>query len=235
MAKALVVIPTYNERENIERLAETVLALPQNLHILIVDDGSPDGTGQVADALARRYPARVSVLHREKKAGLGMAYVAGFKEALGQNADYILEMDADFSHDPKYLPDLLAKIEEADLVLGSRYLQGVSVINWSFWRLVISLFANKYVQWVTGMRYTDCLGGFKCFRRKVLEEIGLDRVIASGYVFQAEMLYRAHRKGFRVAEVPIVFCDRDFGVSKMSKRTIIEAFFVVLWLKLTVK
>jgi len=234
MPKAVLVIPTYNERENLADLVRAILDLHLGLEILIVDDNSPDGTGAVADKLAAQYP-QAHVLHRSGKLGLGTAYVDGFKSALGMGADYVLEMDADFSHDPKYLPKLLKRIESCDLVLGSRYMDGISVINWSFWRLVISLLANKYVQIVTGMRYSDCLGGFKCFRRHVLERIGLDKIIANGYVFQMEMLYRAHQQGFRIDEVPIVFYDRDFGVSKMSKRTVVEAFFVVLVLRFTVR
>jgi len=234
MTRAVLVIPTYNERENLADLVRAVLDLETGLHILIVDDGSPDGTGDLADELSAQYP-EVNVLHRRGKRGLGTAYVAGFKRALEMGADYVLEMDADFSHDPKYLPRLLERIQSCDLVLGSRYMDGISVINWSFWRLAISLLANKYVQLITGMRYSDCLGGFKCFRREVLESIGLDGIVANGYVFQMEMLYRAHQQGFRVGEIPIVFYDRDFGVSKMSKRTIIEAFFVVIWLRVLVR
>lgn len=199
--------------------------------VLVIDDGSPDGTGALADEIATHEP-RVHVLHREAKQGLGRAYLAGFGWALKRDYRWMIEMDADFSHDPKFLTDLLREIESADLVLGSRYVRGVNVINWPMSRLLLSWFANKYVRWVTGLPLTDATGGFKCFRREVLEAIPLDRVRSNGYAFQIEMSFRAWKKGFRLAEVPIVFVDRIEGQSKMNKRIVREAVWMVWWLRL---
>lgn len=226
--RAMVVIPTYDEARNIERMVRTIRALPEKFEIIIVDDGSPDGTGQIADNLARE-DAGIHVIHRAGKLGLGTAYVAGFKYALAQGADVVMEMDADFSHDPNALPDFLSKIREADLVVGSRYRNGVRVINWSFKRLVLSKLATIYVNFVTGLPgnlVSDATAGFKCYRRRVLEAIDLDRIHSNGYAFQIEMKYRAWRKGFRLAEIPITFNDRRVGESKMSGHIIFEALWV---------
>jgi len=229
--RALVVIPTYNERVNLELIVPQILLQDPRLEVLVVDDNSPDGTGQLADQLAAAEP-RVQVLHRPGKAGLGKAYLAGFRWALDRGYDFIIEMDADFSHDPKYLPSLLRAIQDHDLVLGSRYRDGVNVINWPISRLLLSLGANQYARWVTGLPLSDSTGGFKCFRRKVLESIDLERVRSNGYSFQIEMSFRAWQKGFRLGEVPIVFTDRVEGQSKMNKRIVREAIWMVWWLRL---
>ena len=205
--RALVVVPTYNERANLTLLVPAILVQDQRLEILIVDDNSPDGTGQLADEIARDEP-RLHVLHREHKEGLGKAYLAGFAWALNQPFDVIFEMDADFSHDPKFLPEFLATAEDADLVIGSRYKSGVNVINWPMSRLLLSYFANGYARFVTGLPLSDSTGGFKCFRRGTLAAIDLQAVRSNGYAFQIEMSYRAWRKGFRLREIPIVFTDR---------------------------
>lgn len=229
--RALVVIPTYNERENLPQIVAAVLAQQPGVHILVVDDNSPDGTGRIADELAAADP-RVHVLHRDRKDGLGRAYVAGFEWALGRDYDLVFEMDADFSHDPKSLGDFLDAVGEADVVIGSRYKRGVNVINWPMSRLLLSWFANKYAHWVTGLPLTDATGGFKCFRRRVLEAIDIDDVRSNGYAFQIEMSYRAWRKGFRILEIPIVFTDRTEGHSKMNRRIVREAVWMVWWLRL---
>lgn len=229
--RALVVVPTYNERENLPQIVPAILAQDPRLEVLVVDDGSPDGTGALADAMAAQNP-RVHVLHRTKKEGLGRAYLAGFTWALGHDYAWIFEMDADFSHDPKTLPAFLVAVGEADVVLGSRYATGVNVINWPMSRLLLSWFANKYVRWITALPLTDATGGFKCFRRRVLETIPLDRVRSNGYAFQIEMSYRAWKRGFRLKEVPIVFVDRVEGQSKMNKRIVREAVWMVWWLRL---
>jgi dolichol-phosphate mannosyltransferase len=225
--RALVVVPTYNEKENIRRLITTVLEEDPRLEMLIVDDGSPDGTGDIVDEIAAHQP-RVHCLHREKKMGLGTAYRAGFKWALARDYAYIFEMDADFSHDPNHLPQFLDAIKDADLVLGSRYRGGkVTVVNWPMTRLLLSYGANIYARIVTGMRLDDSTGGFKCFRRQVLEAIDLDDVRSNGYAFQIEMSFRATRKKFRIVEIPIVFVDRTEGTSKMSGHIVREAVFMV--------
>ncbi len=230
--RALVIIPTYNEATNIPQLIPLVLDQDQCLDVLIVDDGSPDGTGKLADEIAAEN-GRVDVLHRERKLGLGTAYKAGFKWALEREYDLIFEMDADFSHDPKHLRQFLAAIADADLVLGSRYLEGrVTVVNWPMARLVLSYGANIYARIVTGHKLWDATGGFKCFRRKVLEAIDLDRVRSNGYAFQIEMSFRASKKGFRIKEIPIVFVDRTDGTSKMSGRSVREAIWMVWRLRL---
>src|SRR5574341_9653 len=229
--KALVIIPTYNERENLEKIVAEVLRQDSRLHVLIVDDNSPDGTGQLADKLAQSN-GKILVLHRQKKAGLGQAYVAGFKFALQKDFDWVFEMDADFSHDPKYLPDFLKSIEKADLVLGSRYISGVNVVNWPISRLLLSYFANIYARWVTGLPVRDSTGGFKCYRRTVLEKIDLDEIKSEGYSFQIETSYRAWKKGFKLREIPIVFVDRQQGESKMSKKIVREAMWMVWKLRL---
>lgn len=230
--KALVIIPTYNEAQNLPLILPLVLAQDPRIEVLVVDDASPDGTGELADDFASREP-RVHVLHRAGKQGLGTAYRAGFRWALQGDYAFIFEMDSDFSHDPKHLPEFLAAIREADLVLGSRYLDGkVTVINWPMSRLMLSYCANIYARVVTGLRICDATGGFKCFRRRVLEVVDVDAVHSNGYSFQIEMSFRAHRRGFRIKEIPIVFTDRTEGQSKMSGRIIREAIWMVWRLRL---
>ncbi len=229
--RALVIVPTYNERENLPQIVPLTLAQDPRIEVLVVDDGSPDGTGILADELAAADP-RVHVLHRTAKQGLGRAYLAGFAWALERDYAFIFEMDADFSHDPKYLGRFLEAARSADLVLGSRYKGGVNVINWPMSRLLLSWFANKYVRWITGLPLTDATGGFKCFRRKVLEAMPLDLVRSNGYAFQIEISYRAWKKGFTLLELPIVFVDRAEGRSKMNRRIVREAIWMVPWLRL---
>ncbi len=225
--RALIIIPTYNEAPNLPNLVPQVLAQDPRLEILLVDDNSPDGTGQVADTIAQQEP-RVNVLHREGKLGLGTAYIAGFRWALEREYEYVFEMDADFSHDPAHLKEFLKAIDEADLVLGSRYLGGkVTVVNWPMSRLMLSYSANVYARWVTGLRIWDLTGGFKCFRKRVLETIDLSQIRSNGYAFQIEMSVRAWRKGFRLKEIPIVFVDRTEGHSKMNGAIVREAVWMV--------
>ncbi|MCA0376171.1 MAG: polyprenol monophosphomannose synthase [Gemmatimonadetes bacterium] len=224
---ALVIVPTYNESENIARIVPRILAQDPRIDVLIVDDNSPDGTGRIADQLAAE-DARVHVLHRAGKEGLGRAYLAGFRWALEREYEFIFEMDADFSHDPAHLPEFLAAVTDADLVLGSRYRDGkVTVVNWPMTRLLLSYGANIYARAVTGLRLGDATGGFKCFRRRVLEAIPLGEVKSNGYAFQIEMSFRAWKRGFRIAEIPIVFHDRTEGESKMSKGIVREAIWMV--------
>jgi dolichol-phosphate mannosyltransferase len=229
--KAFVVIPTYNEKDNVRSLTRAVLSQHPDLQILFVDDNSPDGTGAIIDDLVAEHD-RVHVLHRAGKLGLGSAYREGFKTALAMGADYLLEMDADFSHDPATLPLFLSAIKESDLVIGSRYLNGVSVVNWPIRRLILSYFASVYTRWVTGLQLRDCTSGFKCFRRSVIEAIDLTRVTSDGYSFQIEMNYRCMEKGFRVTEIPIIFIDRHAGSSKMSGTIVREAVLMVWKLRL---
>lgn len=229
--KAIVIIPTYNERDNIVRLAAEILVQHPALQILFVDDNSPDGTGRVADELAGA-DDRIRVIHRSEKLGLGSAYRAGFRKALEMGADYLIEMDADFSHDPAVLPVFLETAAGCDLVIGSRYLNGVSVVNWPIRRLILSYFASVYTRFVTGLRLMDCTSGFKCFRRSAIEAIDLDSVKSDGYSFQIEMNYRCMEKGFKIVEVPIIFIDRRAGSSKMSKKIVREAVLMVWKLKL---
>ena len=230
--RALVVIPTYNEAPNLPGLLPQVLAQDPRIDVLVVDDNSQDGTGRIADELARA-DARIHVLHREGKLGLGTAYRAGFRWGLERGYDYLLEMDADFSHDPAHLKEFLKAVEGADLVLGSRYLGGkVTVVNWPMGRLVLSYCANIYARRLTGLRIWDLTGGFKCFRRRVLEAINLDQVRSNGYAFQVEMSVRAWRKGFKLAEIPIVFVDRTEGQSKMNKAIVREAVWMMPRLRL---
>jgi dolichol-phosphate mannosyltransferase len=225
--RALVVVPTYNERENVERLVESVLSQDARIDMLIVDDGSPDGTGAIVDTIVAVNP-RVHVIHRARKLGLGTAYLAGFKWALERDYAFVFEMDADFSHDPAHLPRFLESVTDADLVLGSRYRDGkVTVVNWPIARLILSYSANIYARAITGLPLFDATGGFKCFRRRVLEAINLEDVRSNGYAFQIEMSFRAWRKGFRLVEIPIVFVDRTEGESKMSKRIVREAIWMV--------
>ncbi|HYK09378.1 MAG TPA: polyprenol monophosphomannose synthase [Gemmatimonadales bacterium] len=224
---ALVVIPTYNESMNLPTIVPDVLKQDARIEILVVDDNSPDGTGRMADDMAAKEP-RVHVLHRSGKQGLGTAYLAGFKWALERHYELVFEMDADFSHDPGHLKEFLKASEDADLVLGSRYLGGkVTVVNWPMGRLLLSYFANVYARQVTGLAIWDLTGGFKCFRRRVLEAIDLSAVRSNGYAFQIEMTFRAWRKKFRLKEIPITFVDRTEGQSKMNKSIVREAVWVV--------
>jgi dolichol-phosphate mannosyltransferase len=230
--KGLVIIPTYNERENIPRIVPLVLSQDERLEVLVIDDASPDGTGQLADELASSNP-RVHVLHRAGKLGLGTAYLAGFHWGIERGYDWLFEMDADFSHDPAHLPAFIEALEQYDVVLGSRYLEGrVTVINWPMTRLILSYGANVYARMVTGLPVADATGGFKAFRREVLAAINLQEVESEGYAFQIEMSFRAWKKGFRLAEIPIVFVDRTLGESKMSKKIIREAVWRVWKLRL---
>jgi len=225
--RAVVIVPTYNERANITKIIESVLAQDRRLDVLVVDDGSPDGTGAIVDAIREREP-RVNVLHRAGKMGLGTAYLAGFRWALEAGYAYMFEMDADFSHDPGHLPSFLEAIDGADLVLGSRYRHGkVTVVNWPISRLLLSYGANLYARAITGLQLWDSTGGFKCFRREVLEAIDLNSVRSNGYAFQIEMSFRAWKRGFRIIEIPIVFTDRSEGESKMSKQIMWEAVWMV--------
>src|SRR5216117_3786495 len=227
----LIVVPTYNERENIQPLLDQLLSLPFGLEVLVVDDNSPDGTGDLVAARAALDP-RVHLLRRAGKMGLGSAYVAGFRYALEQGAEYVFEMDADFSHDPDSIGEFLRNASEVDVVLGSRYLNGVTVVNWPLQRLILSYAANLYTRVVTGMPVKDATGGYKCFRRRALESIRLDRVRSDGYAFQIEMSYKCWRKGFRIREIPILFVDRRAGFSKMNRRIIWEAVWMVWRLRL---
>ena len=225
--RSLVIVPTYNEKENIARLIRAVLAQDPSIDVLIVDDGSPDGTGGLVDAIADSEP-RVHAIHRAAKLGLGTAYVAGFKWALARDYQFIFEMDADFSHAPERIPEFLQAIRTADLVIGSRYQNGqVNVVNWPIGRLILSYSANIYARRITGLPIFDATAGFKCFRRRVLESIDLDDIKSNGYAFQIEMHMRAWKKGFRIVEIPIVFVDRTEGSSKMSKRIVREAVWMV--------
>jgi dolichol-phosphate mannosyltransferase len=228
----LIIVPTYNERDNLPRIAERLLALPVSVDILVVDDNSPDGTGAIADGIAERDP-RLHVLHRKEKNGLGRAYLAGFEWALGRRYEFVFEMDADFSHNPADIPVFLEKARQdnCDLVLGSRYAHGIRVINWPLSRLLLSLGAGMYVRAITGMPFTDPTGGFKCFRRRALEAIDLHRVQSNGYSFQVELTHRIWRQGLRIGEVPIIFTDRFVGTSKMSRAIVREALWMVwkLW------
>ena len=228
--KTLIIIPTYNELENLRPLLEGIFAHAPQTDVLIVDDNSPDGTGKLADEICAE-DARVHVMHRTGKLGLGTAYIAGFKYAIAQRYDAAFEMDADFSHDPKYLPDFLKAIEHADLVIGSRYVQDGSTPNWSLLRRIISGGGNIYTRLVLGVPIHDCTAGFRCYRREVLENIGLDNIQAQGYAFQVEMAYRVYKKGYRVVETPIVFMDRRIGTSKMSGNIFVEGFVSVLRLR----
>ena len=230
----LIIIPTYNEKENLGPLLEAIYEIRPDIHVLVVDDNSPDGTGQlVAEwAEAPQYEGRLFLLRRAGKLGLGTAYIAGFRWALARSYRRILEMDADFSHNPRYLPDLLAAAEEADLVLGSRYVPGGGVKNWGFWRRFLSRGGSLYARVLLGLPYQDLTGGFKCFRREVLETLDLGAVRSNGYSFQIELTYRAHCKGFKIKEVPIIFEDREVGKSKMSKNIFWEAVLMVWKLRM---
>ena len=230
--KTLIAVPTYNEKENLPVLLARLMELPEAVHVLVVDDGSPDGTGDIAQEWSQRPEGRVHVLRRAGKQGLGSAYIAAFRWALERDYDLVFEMDADFSHDPKYVPEMLQAARDADLVIGSRYVTGVNVVNWPMQRLLLSWFANLYARIVTGLPVHDCTGGFKCFRREALAAIDFSRIASGGYSFQVEMNYKVWKKGFRIKEVPIVFVDRFAGTSKMSGSIIGEALFLVLRLRL---
>jgi dolichol-phosphate mannosyltransferase len=225
--RAMVVIPTYNEAENIGRLIPLILARDAGLSVLVVDDSSPDGTAGIVKALPD-FGGRVALLEQPRKTGLGAAYIAGFQWTLTHtDAEVIFEMDADFSHDPAALDGFLKEIRNHDVVLGSRYVQGVTVVNWPLRRLVLSVGANLYARLVTGLPFRDCTGGFKCFRREVLQALPLPRIKSDGYSFQIEMTYHCWRRGYRIKEIPIMFVDRQVGVSKMSRRIIWEAMWMV--------
>ena len=235
-SRALIVIPTYNERENIpviiERIfAQDLSAYVRELHVLVVDDNSPDGTADMVQMIRKSDP-RVMLMSRPEKQGLGKAYVTGFQYALGNNYDYVFEMDADLSHDPIYLKDFLEKIKDHDVVIGSRYVKGVNVINWPLTRLLISYFGNRYARWVTGLPINDATAGYKCFRRDAVKAVDLTKVSASGYSFQIEMNYRTWKLGFRLIETPIIFYDRTVGFSKMSTNIIREGFLLVWKLRI---
>jgi dolichol-phosphate mannosyltransferase len=234
MEKTLVIVPTYNERENLPRMAERLLKLPVPVDLLVVDDNSPDGTGKTADELAAKYP-QIHVLHRAEKNGLGRAYVAGFKWALARRYEFIFEMDGDFSHNPDDVPAFLdaAKNQNADLVLGSRYCGGVRVVNWPLKRLMLSRSAGVYVWLITGMPFSDPTGGYKCFRRRALESLNLDRIRSNGYSFQIETTHRLWMEGRKIVEVPIIFTERAKGHSKISGHIVAEALWLVwrLWLR----
>ena len=234
MSSKLVLIPTYNEKENIESIIRTVFALEGEFHILVIDDGSPDGTGEIVKRMITIFPDRLFILERSGKLGLGTAYIAGFRWALEHDYDYDFEMDADFSHNPEDLPRLLNACENegADLAIGSRYISGVNVVNWPIGRVLMSYFASRYVRFVTGMKIADTTAGFKCYRREVLQTIELDKIRFKGYAFQIEMKFTAYKCGFILKEVPIIFINRRLGTSKMSGGIFSEAFGGVIQLKI---
>jgi len=229
--KAIVVIPTYNESKNIIRIIDKIFSVHNEIDILVVDDNSPDGTGKLVKNKMEE-SNRIHIIERQGKMGLGTAYLAGFKYALDHGYDYIMEMDADFSHNPEEIPNFLKYIEEYDVVLGSRYIKGVNVVNWPLKRLLLSYFANLYTRIITGMDVKDATGGFKCFRATALSKINFDEVKSNGYSFQIEMTYRLWKKGAKLKEIPIIFVDRLEGESKMSKKIVYEAIFMVWKLKL---
>ena len=222
LMNVLVVVPTYNERENLPDLVRAIVA-HQGVRVMVVDDQSPDGTGAVADALASEFAGRVTVVHRTGRRGLGRSYVDGLQRAIADGADLICQMDADFSHDPKYLPAIIAAAADHDVVIGSRYLNGVSVVNWPLRRIVLSAFANRYIRAITGLRAQDCTSGYRCWRREALAGLPLDGVVSDGYAFLVELLYQAHRRGARIGEVPIIFVERKLGVSKLSGSVLLES------------
>ncbi len=234
MSDSVIIIPTYNEKENIERMIRTVFNLQKPFHILVVDDNSPDGTAEIVRSLQQQFPEQLFMLERKGKLGLGTAYLAGFNWALDNEYQYIFEMDADFSHDPNELPNLYKACAEkgADLAIGSRYISGINVINWPLKRVLMSYLASKYVRMVTGMNIMDTTAGFKCYRRGVLEKIDLNRIKMKGYGFQIEMKFKTWRLGFKIIEVPIIFTDRKEGASKMSGGIFGEAFKGVIKMKI---
>jgi dolichol-phosphate mannosyltransferase len=230
MSKALVIIPTYNEAPNAENIITEVLQQSDMVQVLIVDDNSPDGTAAIVKKMMETNP-RVHILERERKLGLGTAYVAGFNYAIKNGFDFVFEMDADFSHNPKEIPIMLGKMNECDVLIGSRYIKGVNVVNWPMKRLILSYSANIYTRVITGMPVHDATAGFKCYKRKVLETINIDNLRSNGYAFQIETNFLAWKKGFKIMEMPIVFVDRRVGVSKMNKKIVYEAAFMVWKLK----
>jgi len=234
MSDSVVIIPTYNEKENIRNIIETVFSLPQEFDILVIDDGSPDGTANIVKELQQTYPDSLFIVERSGKQGLGTAYIAGFKWSLERNYEYIFEMDADFSHDPKDLPRLYKACHEegADMAIGSRYATGVNVVNWPMGRVIMSFYASKYVKFITRMNIHDATAGFVCYKRKVLETINLDKIRFKGYAFQIEMKYTAYVLGFRLKEVSIIFVNRILGESKMNAGIFGEAFFGVIQLRI---
>lgn len=229
----VVIIPTYNEKENIDPILRKVFSIEGDYHVLVIDDGSPDGTAEIVESMQEEYSGRLFLIRRSGKLGLGTAYITGFKWALEQGYDYIFEMDADFSHDPDDLPKLYEACANggADIAIGSRYSNGVSVVNWPIGRIVMSYYASVYVRTVLGMKIFDCTAGFKCYRRKVLETIDLDNIRMKGYGFQIEMKYTSFKLGFRLTEVPVIFINRTLGTSKMSGSIFGEAFWGVLGLR----
>jgi dolichol-phosphate mannosyltransferase len=229
--QVLVITPTYNERENLPEMVRAVLA-HDGYRMMVVDDASPDGTGAVADALAREFPGRVEVVHRTGPRGLGRSYVDGLTRALAGPAEVICQMDADWSHDPKYLADLVAAASDHDVVIGSRYLNGVSVVNWPLQRIILSAFANRYIRAITGLSPRDCTSGYRCWRRETLAGLPLDRVVSDGYAFLVEMLFEAARRGARIGEVPIIFVERRKGVSKLSSGVLFESMITPWRLRL---
>lgn len=231
MSRTIVVLPTYDEAENLPLIVPKILEQTPTIEVLVVDDDSPDGTGRLADELAARSP-RVHVLHRKHKEGLGAAYRAGLARALELGADLVIQMDADFSHPPDQIPRLLAEIESADVVLGSRYLDGITVVNWPIERILLSWFGNLYARKATGLALSDMTGGFRCLRRAMLEKIGFERIKADGYAFQIELNYRCVKAGARIREIPFFFLDRTRGESKLSLRIGLEALWIVWWLRI---
>ena len=231
MSRFVVVVPTYNEAENLPLLLPKILGRDTRLEVLVVDDGSPDGTGRIADQFAAE-DSRIHVLHRSTKGGLGAAYRAGLRGALDLGADFVIQMDADFSHPPEALSTLLEEIEEHDVVLGSRYLNGITVVNWPIERILISYFGNWYVRRVTGLPISDTTGGFRCIRKELLEKVGFERIRSTGYAFQIELNYRFVRSGARIKEIPCFFVDRSRGESKLSLRIAVEALWVAWWLRI---
>ena len=233
MSDSIVLIPTYNEKENIENIIRAVFSLPKELHILVIDDGSPDGTGAIVKRMQEEFPGSLHLMERSGKQGLGRAYIAGFKWSLSHGYGYIFEMDADFSHNPNDLLKLYAVChdEGADMSIGSRYVSGVNVVNWPMGRVLMSYFASKYVRFITGMKINDTTSGFKCYRRKVLESIDLDKIHFKGYAFQIEMKFITYKLGFKIVEIPIIFTDRKEGKSKMSGGIFNEALWGVMVMK----
>ena len=232
---SVIIIPTYNEKENIRQIVQAVMALPQDFNILVIDDGSPDGTAQIVKEMQKEFIGRLDIIERPGKMGLGTAYITGFKWAIEHKFDYIFEMDADFSHDPNDLPRLLDACQNDgyDVAIGSRYISGVNVVNWPMGRVLMSYFASKYVQIVTGLPIHDTTAGFKCYRREVLETIELDKIHFKGYAFQIEMKFTSYKCGFKITEVPVIFVNRRLGTSKMSGGIFSEAFFGVIRLKVS--
>lgn len=232
---SVIIIPTYNEKENIRQIVQAVMALPQDFNILVIDDGSPDGTAQIVKEMQKEFIGRLDIIGRPGKMGLGTAYITGFKWAIEHKFDYIFEMDADFSHDPNDLPRLLDACQNDgyDVAIGSRYISGVNVVNWPMGRVLMSYFASKYVQIVTGLPIHDTTAGFKCYRREVLETIELDKIHFKGYAFQIEMKFTSYKCGFKITEVPVIFVNRRLGTSKMSGGIFSEAFFGVIRLKVS--